>query len=268
MRELLRFEFHKLFRAKVLYICAGVMILLIVLFIGIDKLTDMGLEAVGLQLSEDEFSEEMFSIMGIGFGANNGMTRMLSAMSNVYVMVLFGVFIAVYTCGDYGNGVIKNILTKGYSRTKVFFAKYIVTLSASLCYGLIAFLTGFVTGSAFWNIGNQWGIQVIGLLALQLLAIAAYNAFFQFLAAALKKMGPAMALSIVIPIMLPLVITIVQLLTQTDITLSRYWLAGCIDSVSKAGASAADTLTSGLVSAAYLLLCTLFGWLIARKREV
>ena len=268
MSELLKFEFRKLFRAKSLYICAGIMVLMIVMFIGIDKLTSMGLESLGFEFSEDELSQDMYSIMGLGFSVNNGMTRMLSAMGNVYVILLFGVFTAVFACGDYGNGVVKNILTRGYSRTELFFSKYLVTLFVSLGFGLLAFLTGFLTGTAFWNAGNNWSIKVFGLLALQLLAIAAFNAFFQFLSAWLKRLGLAMVIVIIIPIMLPMILTLIELLTETDISLSKYWLSGCLDTASRVSAKSSDLAVSGLISVAYLAVCTVCGWLLARKREV
>ena len=268
MRELLKFEFHKLFRAKVLYICAIVLFLLVILFAGIDKLSSMGLESLGITISEDELSQDMYSIMGIGFTVNSGLTRMLSALSNVYVIILFGAFISVFVCGDFGNGVIKNIFTRGYSRTEVFFAKYIVTLAASFGYGLLTFLAGFLTGTVFWKVGSGWEIKVLGLLALQLLVIAAYNAFFNFLAAWLKRLGLALALSIAIPIILPMILMLIELLAELSFSLSDYWLAGCLDAASRLNAQSQDLALAAGLSAAYIAVCTFLGWLLSRKREV
>lgn len=268
MRELLKFEFHKLFRARVLYVCAIVLFLLVLLFAGIDKLTSMGIESLGITISEDEFSQSMSSIMGLGFTVNSGLSRMLSALGNVYVIVLFGAFVAVFVCGDFGNGVAKNIFTKGYSRGQVFFAKYIVSLIASLGYAILAFIAGFLAGSVFWKPGTGWSAKVILLLALQLLAVAGCNAFFNFLAAWLKRVGMTLALAIAIPIVLPMILLLIQLLANMDAALSQYWLAGSIESASRMGADASALAVSAGISAAYLAIFTVTGWLLCRKREV
>lgn len=268
MKELLAFEFRKLFRARVLYVCAGVMVLMIVLMIGIDKLSQTGMEAIGLTFEEDELSQEMYSIMGFGFLQSTGLLRMLSALNNIYVIVLFGAFISVFVCGDYGNGVAKNIFTKGYSRAKLFFAKYLTTLAASLGLALLGFLTGFIAGTAFWKAGSGWGLRVIGLLALQLLTICAYNAFFNFLASWLKRVGMTLALSIAIPIILPMIFMLIQLFSELEGSLSKYWLAGNLETFSRLNSDSSALVTGLLISLAYLAVFTVLGWLLSRKREV
>ena len=271
MRELLRYEFHKLFRARVLYVCAMVLVLLLVFFAGIDKLTELGLESLGVSMSENEAdpaSLELINMMGMGFGTNTGLVRMLTALTNIYLPIVFGAFIAVFVCSDYGNGIAKNVLTKGYSREEMFFAKYITSLAASLAFALLAFLIGFLTGTVFWKVGSGWSAKVILLLLLQLLTVIAFNAFYNFLASWLKKVPGTLILSIAIPVFLPMVLTLVELFLNDGTNISMYWLGGCFALASTVNAAAADMALSAIISAAYLAVFTVLGWLLSKTREV
>lgn len=272
MKQLLRFEFHKLFRAKVLYIAVAAIILIALILIGTDKLTEMSFEAMGITVNEpgdDALSQEMGSFIGFGFASSTGLSRMLSILSNIYIFVIFGAFTAVYVCGDFGNATIKNIFTKGYSRTEVYFAKYIVCLIVSVAYALIAYLAAFILGSIFWSSGKNWEPKVILLLIIQLLAVAAFNAFFCFIAAWMKRVGSALALSIAIPIGLPLILSVIDLIINNEnIQISKYWLGGAVRLVDNVSAPAGDIVLSCVLSLFYLAVFTVLGWLFARKREV
>ena len=278
MKDLLRFESRKLFHARILYICAGIIIGIILLLLGIQKLTDMAFQS----FSEDVYSEyemsdgtdyyEDFSDAGdelfmMGTG-NTGLTWLLTALAP-YVVMVFGVFTAIYVCGDFGNGTIKNVFGRGYSRTEVYFSKYLFSLFVLLGFGLLAMLVGFLGGTLLWKIGSGWGVKVILLILIQLIGVAAYNALFCFFAALLKRMGSAMVVCIATPFALPLILTLIDLLVMSDkVQVSDYWISGCITGASSMDAGAGDLIKSVLISVVYIAVFTVCGWLCARKREV
>lgn len=280
MKQLLKFEMRKLFRARVLYICLGIMVLLLLIFAGTNKLIDSaiyGFYEEGEEYSpedfytssDDEVSGNMVNSMGISPGANNGLNRMLGSLSNVYVIMVLGVFAAVFICGDFGNNVVKNIITKGYTRTEIYFSKYIITLAVSLAFSLIAMLVSFLCGTFMWNIGSGWSAKVILLIVLQLISVAAYSSLFVFLAAWLKRVGTTLAACIAIPIAMPLILGLLELLLiKSEIIFSNYWLAGNFTLLSEITASSKDIFTALICSLVYLIIFTSCGWLIARKREV
>lgn len=280
MESLLKFEFRKLFQARALYVCAGVLVLLIIVFAGTNKLTDMAVEEfageleyndetmVGDEDFEDDFESSITSSMGL-LSNNSGSTWLLSGLSNIYMIVVFAAFIPVFVCGDFGNGTIKNILTKGYSRSEVYWAKYIVCLAVSVGYALITFIVGFLVGTFMWRIGDNWSAKFIALLLAQLVAVAAYNALFCFLAALFKRVGPALAFSIAITVALPLILVFLELvINDSRFMISEYWLSGAIGLVSSPLAEGKDILTSVIVSVIYGIIFTILGWVIARRREV
>jgi len=193
MSQLLRFELRKLFRARILYICAGIIVLLILIFAGTDKLIDLSIQEMSDFINtpseaiedytevpddqiefEEEMSEGMINSMGINPNSRTGLARLLGALNNIYVIMVIGVFAAVYICGDFGNTVIKNIISKGYTRTQVYFAKYLITLIVSLAYALLAMLMGFLCGVIMWNAGSGWSARVLLLILLLMMPYAEY----------------------------------------------------------------------------------------------
>ena len=278
MKSLIGFELRKLFRARVLYICAGVLVVLVLLFAGINKLQQVVMEEAitGIQAGDetlkintgDDMPESIAALMGMA-GSHSGIRDMLQALTNVYIIIVFAVFVAVFFCGDYGNGTIKNVFTKGYSRTQVFFAKYLICLAVSLAYALLVMLTGFLSGLVLWEAGKEWSGRIALLLLLQLLAVAGFNALFCFLAAAFRRVGSAMGIGLALTIMIPMVLTLIELFAdKSGVKVSQYWLSGCIALVSSPKATDANMLQCAVCSAAYCALFTLGGWLLHRKSEV
>jgi len=278
MKNLISFEMRKLFRARVLYICAGVLVLVVLLFAGINKLQQVVIEEAytGIPAGDgtiaintgDDMPQELAAIMGMA-SSYSGLSTLLDALTNVYIIIVFAVFVAVFFCGDYGNGAIKNVFTKGYTRTQVFFSKYMVCLAVSLCYALLVMLTGFLAGLFMWGAGEGWSGKVALLILLQLLAIAGYNALFCFMAVLCKRVGAAMGAGMALTILLPLVLTLIELLAdKSGLKLSRYWLSGCITAASYVRVASANLIRSAVCSGLYCALFTLFGWLIHQKREV
>lgn len=296
MSALLKFEFRKLMQARVVYICAGILVLLIVIFMGTNKLTDMAVSSImsedfaefedmpeaddlpgydaspGQAVPEENFEEDLNNSLTASMGLlsdNNGAACMLNALTNVYIIVVFAAFAAVFVCGDYGNGIIKNVLTKGYTRSEVYFTKYIVSLIVCFCYALIAYLTGFLCGTLMWNIGSSWSGKFVLLIFIQLLAVAAFNALFNFLAALFKRVGSVLAISIAMPIILSLLLSVLELLiSSTEIRISNLWLSGALMLAASPLSGAKDLLVSAACSIVYGIIFTVLGWLLARKREV
>lgn len=278
MKNLISFEIRKLFQARVLYVCAGVLVLLVLMFAGINKLQEVVVEeamsglAVGDETiaisTSDDMPDSLAALMGMS-SRHSGVNDMLQALTNVYIVIVFAAFVAVFFCGDYGNGTIKNVFTKGYTRTEVFFSKYLVCLAVSLCYALLAMLTGFLCGLLMWDVGKEWGGKAALLVLLQLLTVAGYNALFCFLAAVFKRVGSTLAMSLALPIALPLILTLIDLFAGLGSGgTSQYWLAGCISLVSSVQATAADMTRCAICSGLYCILFTVGGWFFHRKREV
>ena len=286
MGNLFRFETNKLFKAKVFYTCAIVLVAIIVVLMGTQKLTEviaqdlMGGEVSGEELIYDsEEDEAILEGMGMGIfsSARSGLAWMLNALNSTYIFIAFGAFVAVWFIGDYQSRTVQHALTKGYSRTEIFFSKYLSSLFVCIIYALLAMLVGFVLGSLFWKVGKDFSWKYVVLTAAQLLIVAAYNAMFCFFATLGFKMAPALILSIAIPIMVPMVLTIIDLIAQVSVLddpsaemtfeSSKYWLSGMLAGVAKIKAPREDILRAFIGGFGYAAVFTTFSWLLAKKRD-
>ncbi len=277
MGNLIRFEFRKLYQARVFYIGAIILVGIILLMMGVQKLTELGLEGAGLSFSELDVEYDVDSDPGLlaGFaaytGSGSGRTWLLSALSNMYVPIAFGVFIAVFFCGDFGNHAIRNVITKGYSRVEIFFAKYLVCLTASIIYALLGFLTGFGFGTLFWKVGTFEAWPVFRLLAVQLVVIAAFNAFFCFFAALLQKTAGALIVAIAGPLALSMILMVIELIFAAngkEVNISAWWIGRFMTAISYIKAPVKDILRSLFGSLGYIAVFTAGGALVSRKREL
>lgn len=128
MFNLLRFEYRKLFFRKSFIIC------LILLFLPLMLIT---MEIIGA-FRESGSTTSPYTIM-----------EMMTAFSNVSVLVL--IFTAIFVCEDYMQGTAKVIFSKGYTRTQIFFAKFLASASAAAIFFGIVTLFGLIVGAIYGN---------------------------------------------------------------------------------------------------------------------
>ena len=286
MGNLLRFEMSKLFKARVFYTCAIVLAAIIVVLMGTQKLTEViAQEVMGGEVTEEELiydsDEDQAILEGMGMGlfssARSGLAWMLNALNSTYIFIAFGAFVAVWFVGDYMSRTVQHELTKGYSRTEIFFSKYLSSLFVCMIYAVLAMLVGFVLGSLFWKVGKDFSWKYIVLILAQLLIVAAYNAMFCFFATLGFKMAPALILSIAIPLLVPMVLTIIDLIvaltsmeeevSETVFESSKYWLSGMLSGVAKIKTSKENVIRAFVGGFSYTAVFTTFAWLLAKKRD-
>lgn len=284
MTNLFRFEFRKLFRARVFYVCGAVLVVMLLVLMGTEKITVViSSEMLGVSpeelLYDSPEDQQMMAGMGLFLGARSGLAWMLNALTSSFTVMVFGAFVATFFLGDYGNRTVHHILTKGYSRTEIFFAKYLTCLAGSLIYATILMLCAFIFGSLFFTVGKSFSLRFVALILTQFLIVAAFNAMFCFFSALSFKVAPALILSIAIPVAMPLILTVADLLIQWQAIsgeetleswqiLSSYWLNGLLSGVSTTGASDADMIRALVGAPLYIAVFTAGGYLLARRKEV
>lgn len=145
MSKLLKFEWRKLWQSKSFYIIFGLGLLSTILFMILGKvLTDVFATPDG-----------------------NPLASMLVVLSNSGFVSLLGVYLVIFACADYSQQTIKNIYARGYSRTAVYFSKYLISLlvtwAVALFYMVFSFLFALVLGGHI-AVMSSW---MWGYLALQ-----------------------------------------------------------------------------------------------------
>lgn len=201
MLKLLKFEFHKLIRQKSTYIC--ILIPFIFLFLGIliNKL---------IYMNDNAQIPTTINILKTSLATTN-------------LTLILAIFIAITVTEDYTEQTIKNIYGKGYSRESVYLTKYIIIILYTLINVIIIYLSSLLIGNIFFELGNIDNL-IINLISPAII-ILAYSSLSYLIAVSFKKTGPAIACSILIPLIISLLVnTLDSVLKLENIKLANYWL--------------------------------------------
>nr|MBQ6241498.1 ABC transporter permease [Lachnospiraceae bacterium] len=265
MKNLLRFEFRKMFRRSSLYICLGAAVATAVLTV----FTTYSMYKIFM---EDISTMQSFSSSDLaalaGFTQLDGWGQMLIALTSSSPVMLMGIFIALLVCSDYSSKTAKNIIGRGYSRTGWLSAKLAAVGCACLLFSAVTMLAGFLSGTIFWEAGEFRGRYIV-LILLQLLIMMGYAAVFVFWSVLLRSSGGAIALNLVFPTTLSLILTVLDLLIfEENGKITRFWLSGAMQTAAGVSADGKDLWLAALAGVLYTVVFTGLSYMIVNKRDV
>lgn len=214
MAKLLRFEFRKLLRGKIVYIIAAIA----VAFVMLNGLVFVLLDNLLKELVEEG---ESFISSYSAYSFTKG------ALTNNFTLII-GVFIAIYATEDFTHGTCKNLIAKGYSRIKVYFSKYITSLVAVMVMAILCFITALGFGLLLFN--NDFGSVTdnVGLIVLgQFLCVITFHSILYTIAYMIGKSGAAIAINIIAPLGISIILMVLDIVINREgFSLSNYWIDG------------------------------------------
>ena len=247
MSKLLNFELRKLFRLKAFYICTAVSLL-------------MGI-----------FTFHTFSKGGADY---SGLLCLVKAVETSSLTLLMGIWIAIFVCEDYSGGTMRNIVTRGYSRTSVYFAKLIALLAGVLITLVLCWVVCAITGTILFDGSDgAFSMSFLNSLAAQLAAVLAYACLCNTIASALQKTGVSVAVCAVMPIAVILLCSILQTAiyakngNPNDVFLQEYWLDDIISALSYTEPKQETLSLAFKTSGVYIAASVVLGWFAIFKRE-
>ena len=261
MGKLLHFEFHKLLRAKSLYICLAVLVFLTLIPIGMLYLLTSP-DLLGIVESEG------VTISAADDVALTGSYFLLSALSTSGAVTVLAVFLGIFACGDFSDGTIKNVIARGYTRTQVYLAKLAACLTATLLLTLVCCLAGTVAASALWSFGDALtGLQLLSLLA-QLLLMLGFAGLLFLLCMLTKKAGAAIAVGVLAPSLVSAILSLVDVwLGQNNVQLSDCWPPNLLTQLAGPALSQGLLLRALLCALGFALVSTALGLVRFRRSE-
>lgn len=169
MKKLIKFEFRKLFKSKSFFIC-------LVVCLGLVLLGGLTTKVL-LENSEGEIATP------------TALSMLKGAIGSANVVLISGIFVALFVCEDDTSGTIKNIYARGYSRRDVFISKYLVSLVSILIFTFSSMLLSFLFGLATWSselkIPNNYFITMLA----QIVMMIAYHAVFFTISSKVRSNG-------------------------------------------------------------------------------
>ncbi len=257
MASLIRFELHKLFRQKSFYVCLSILLALTILNV----------------LIGNQSPNTIVLLIQIMTNQNNptGIDLALSSVNNSYFTTVIGIFVALFVCDDYSFHTIKNVIARGFTRTQIYFAKFIACLVGALIAYCSAIIVSFGLGSAIYGVGNITGDYFL-MFATQIAVCFAVTVIVFSLSITLKSKAGSIVLFVLGSTFIDLALSLADIFFQSkeiDLSLSPYWITRMLADTS--------TLVNGLdgkrlaiclvCAAVYSAVFLTLGWVFTRKSE-
>jgi len=247
MSNLIKFEFHKLFRQKSFYICTAIM---------------LAMSFLGLLLNKT-----LANNPDLNMTMPTAKSSLLTAVSSSSFTMLCGIFLALFVCTDYDQQTIKNVYARGFSRSNVYFAKYVVCVISTIAMFALTLIFNYVVGSALFD-GTADEGNYAGLIVGQLIYCLAYSSFVFAISLAVKKVGVAIALAV---LGLSLIGTVISLadafLKIENFKISSYWLDGFISDLTLLSTYNTRLVVCIVLSIVYTVIFVVVGYVINKRQE-
>lgn len=161
MDRLLRYEFRKILTSKILWVLFGIALLA----------PSISLVATHVgNVVHPEYADPIFADVALSSYGFNELTFYLA------------IFLPFFIGEDYRNGVIKNIVGRGYSKSQVYWAKWIVGTIASLIFITVGSMFVYVLAGALeghWEIDKEFGTYFVWAF-LGCICIIAFDLWMSF----------------------------------------------------------------------------------------
>lgn len=242
MGNLLRAELHKLIKQKSLYICMGIVILLIAVPILIFASEDM---------------------------QNVGTYLFLSSFSGSGIDMLLPVLISLLLCGDFTSGTVRLMVGRGYSRASIYLSKFILTFAVVLFAGAISWCTALICISAFLDCDVLINGRILLMLTLQLAAMFAVGVFSFLVAMLTRKSAITIAAGLITPSAGTILITLSDVfLKKVNFKITDYWFFTFLAELSEQSTSNSVLLRCGVVTLIYIAVFFVVGLLAFNKSDI
>ena len=240
MFNLIKFEAYKCAKAKGLYICLIISLLTATLYGVIRK----------------NSSVSTYARNYISFG--------------LIETLMLGIVVGIIVCADSSQGTIKNIIAKGYSRKKLFVAKYVSTLVVSLLYALVCLLYAIMLGLLLSKKGGSISTADIISILLEMLGIIALHAMFFGISEMIEKTGGSIAINIAFPMVLSVALLGVDAFAEkhTNISFSDFTIGSAINEFADYTSMNSDIVKGILVCIVFTAVFLVAGFFVNKKKEI
>ena len=249
MLNLLRSDFYRLFRSKSYYICMFVTALLVVLGIIVASLTSRIDSTINVSLP-------------------NGLEYGLSAFTGNIPMML-GIIIGIFVAAEFTHGTMKNVVSKGFSKTKIYLSKYITMLAAAYIYLLFIWVIATIGATIISGEFGAFNGKYIAAIGIELLLYAGLIALLLLVAMVVKNLGGVIAINIIYILLVDqLFFSLLQLIVKNKIEFTKYSLLNNILFYSNNTAVGSDYLRSAIIAVAVFVVATAIGIFAFKKSDV
>lgn len=259
MFNLVNGELFKLHKSRGFFTCCIAVIIFIIFMYSCVKIADeyekkeiSKAEAEGqvVELELERDGEEPIEIIDME-------EMMLSAVAGIFLAI----FASIFVTGEYGNGAVKNIIGKGFTREKIFLAKYVVTILAIIIMFLMISLVTLLCGLLFMGaegVDAEFVKSLCRYGGMQLLFEIGFVSLVILVGEVSRSVGISVSVSLGLIMLAHLVfmgLDAVLLFFNIDFKTADYWICNLISGCMVSGIDH-DFFMRGLAAAAFWIIAS------------
>jgi len=265
MRNIIKSDFYKLKKSKAFWIC----IVLCVIF-GVFAVVAFQANIQRDLSSHNPADHDYLQAVELT-KVTSGVWGLQQFLPLNFNTLFVGVFIAIFVTSEFVYGTIKNTLSRGADRAKVFFSKLLVCGTAAVIMQILFIAALLAAGAAVWGFDTQ-GISTAGsmvrVLLSQILVIISFTVLFTSIATAIRSNGGSIATNILCATMISTFFNALNMLFNYKIAVNDYWIGGVVDKLANFTPAPGDILHGILVVLAWGVVSLLVGTALFKKQDV
>jgi len=196
----------------------------------------------------------------------------IAVMSIDTLAFIFLVLICIVAMDMFSTGAIKNELSTGLDRTKLYFAKFILSSVFSIGFTLLYFLTSILLATLIDGVG-YWGdglfTAVFASFSAQMLLVLALNSVGMFLGFVTRKEGAVIGLFLAVMFVPTAIAGLLSIASPSAMDILNYDLFSQFDFLSQVtNISAVELTRSIVICLIFILVPTFAGITIFRRAEI
>lgn len=260
MRNIITSDFYKLKKSKAFWVCTALCLTFGILMI-------VAMQASMTMAQNNPTDPEFSSVLEmIPLASGTFMFGELVAMG--FNTIFVGIFIAVFVSSEFSYGTIKNTLSRGAGRIKVFASKFLVCGCAALIMQFVFMITVLTAGTIVWGFGSATFSGMLGMVLTQSLLTLAYTALFTFISMTMRAGGGAIAVNIMCVTMAPTLLDAISMLFGGKLNLNNYWIGGAVSKLATVAPASNDMIQGIIIAAVWGAAAILLGTTLFKKQDV
>lgn len=274
MSNLLRVELFKVVHGKVFWVLFNIVIMISLLIVVLFFLGEKGilekleeLDGVDITVEVDQSQSELLSANGINLLIDQ--IQEPGPFLTVFIISVLGSFLIAT---EYSNGVIKNIVSIGYHREEIYFAKYIIyTLSSIVLVLIFPVAFGFF-GTLFFGLGD-WPtseilIQTGKIVFLNFLYVIAFSSVVKLFSNIVNSSGLAFIVSIGFYLIFGPVLDLLSYQYVIFEKLNHYSIYNRFSLLSNSNLASKDLLELGMLPVIWTAIFVTVGLIMFKKKDI
>lgn len=279
MLSLIKADLYRILRGKAIYITLVGLVLYIVLeisalnFIATSELTAGIMSEVSSEMGDsDMLAMTGFTIQMTGI---NCLVIFVSMAQNIMYLLLPAAIVVAGT--DFNIGTVKNILSRGCTRIKYFFSKYLLITLINIALLIIGYIVAFLIGTVLHGVGtdatgvtSSYMANVIKAALLCFLPYLGYSSVAVFLVFLFKRTASSIAFYFLFGTIPVLIVTLLTLYNSKLDILADIFLYNAFSSILNiVNEGVTNSVIIGIVvSLCYILLSMCGSFLVFKQAEI